>query len=80
MSQKLSDHTRIIFLVDPEVFSSADLTGSFRLSFHVPWCLRRVQQPDDIAALTLFLASDASRFITGQVIVADGGVMIADPF
>jgi NAD(P)-dependent dehydrogenase (short-subunit alcohol dehydrogenase family) len=32
-------------------------------------------QPEDIAALALFLASDAARFITGEDVVADGGRM-----
>lgn len=32
-------------------------------------------QPEDIAALARFLASDAARFITGEDIVADGGRM-----
>jgi NAD(P)-dependent dehydrogenase (short-subunit alcohol dehydrogenase family) len=30
--------------------------------------------PDDIAMVALFLASDESRMITGQTIMADGGV------
>ncbi|MEH3106861.1 MAG: SDR family oxidoreductase [Sphingomonas fennica] len=34
-----------------------------------------VGAPGDIAALALFLASDAARFITGEDIVADGGRM-----
>lgn len=41
--------------------------------------LGRIGDPDDIAEVALFLASPASRFITGQVIVADGGLTITDP-
>jgi 3-oxoacyl-[acyl-carrier protein] reductase len=35
--------------------------------------MRRIGEPQDIANATLFLASEESNFITGQVIVADGG-------
>jgi NAD(P)-dependent dehydrogenase (short-subunit alcohol dehydrogenase family) len=39
--------------------------------------LRRLGQPRDIGGVAVFLASEAGSFITGQVIVADGGVTIA---
>ncbi|HVX22901.1 MAG TPA: SDR family oxidoreductase [Acidimicrobiales bacterium] len=41
------------------------------LAQHVP--LRRLGEPVDIAAAALFLASDAASWITGQVLVVDGG-------
>ncbi len=36
--------------------------------------LRRWSQPEDIADVIVFLASDAARFITGETISADGGM------
>jgi NAD(P)-dependent dehydrogenase (short-subunit alcohol dehydrogenase family) len=35
--------------------------------------LRRIGEPDDIAKVALFLVSDAADWITGQVLVVDGG-------
>jgi NAD(P)-dependent dehydrogenase (short-subunit alcohol dehydrogenase family) len=43
-----------------------------RLTAHNP--LRRLGQVDDIARIALFLASDASAYISGAVIPADGGL------
>jgi 7-alpha-hydroxysteroid dehydrogenase len=36
--------------------------------------LRRIGDPDDIAATVLFLASPAGGYITGKVIEVDGGL------
>jgi NAD(P)-dependent dehydrogenase (short-subunit alcohol dehydrogenase family) len=38
--------------------------------------LRRIGSPEEIGAVAAFLASGAASFITGQIIVADGGVTI----
>ena len=35
---------------------------------------RRVSTPEEVADAVVFLASDASRPITGEVISADGGI------
>lgn len=39
----------------------------------------RIGEPDDIAKAALFLASDASSFITGDTLVADGGELLGGP-
>jgi 3-oxoacyl-[acyl-carrier protein] reductase len=36
----------------------------------------RLGEPEDIADVILFLASEAARYITGQVIVVDGGLLV----
>jgi len=38
--------------------------------------LRRIGEPIDIAGAAVFLASGASTFMTGQVLVVDGGVTV----
>ncbi len=38
--------------------------------------MRRLGQPEDVANVALFLASDLSAYVTGQVIGVDGGMII----
>ncbi len=39
--------------------------------------LQRMGTPDDVAKVALFLASDAADYMTGSIIVVDGGVLLA---
>lgn len=39
--------------------------------------VRRIGEPEDIAGVAVFLATDASAYVTGQTLVADGGETIS---
>jgi NAD(P)-dependent dehydrogenase (short-subunit alcohol dehydrogenase family) len=45
--------------------------GEERIAAQIP--LRRLGLPDDVATAALFLASEASSWVTGQTFVVDGG-------
>lgn len=44
-----------------------------RSNFQSQQPIQRLGQPGDIAGMALHLASDESSFLTGQVLVIDGG-------
>ena len=50
-----------------------DLVGDNREKMARGVPLKRIGEPIDIARTALFLASDASSYITGQELVVDGG-------
>ena len=41
--------------------------------------LGRFGEPEEVASVAVFLASDASSFVTGATILADGGVVARGP-
>jgi 3-oxoacyl-[acyl-carrier protein] reductase len=38
--------------------------------------LKRASKPEEIAGVVTFLASDKANYITGQVLVVDGGMVM----
>jgi 3-oxoacyl-[acyl-carrier protein] reductase len=61
-------------------FIETDMTGGLKdearndVLKQIP--LNRFGQPDDIADAVLFLAGPAARYITGQVLAVDGGMVM----
>jgi 3-oxoacyl-[acyl-carrier protein] reductase len=61
-------------------FIASDMTDAIpedakaKMTERIP--LKRIGQPADVAEAVLFLASDGSAYITGQVLAVDGGMFI----
>jgi 3-oxoacyl-[acyl-carrier protein] reductase len=48
--------------------------GAEQASSFIP--MGRIGEPEDVADVILFLASPAARYVTGQTIVVDGGLLV----
>lgn len=55
---------------------SLDTKESFREALMAATPLRRLARPEDVAGPVLFLASELSGFMTGQVLLVDGGLVM----
>lgn len=62
-------------MVETEGTHTAGFIGSdFQTEIVKTTPLGRIGQPDDIADVAVFLASDDSRWLTGEILLASGGV------
>jgi 3-oxoacyl-[acyl-carrier protein] reductase len=59
-----------------ETDMTASLPDAARASLLEDIALGRLGRPQDVAGTVLFLASDLAQYITGQVLVVDGGMVI----
>ena len=64
-------------IVETEGAHTAGIIGSdFEHTAVAQTPLGRIGQPDDIASVIAFLASDESRWITGAILPVDGGAKL----
>ena len=56
--------------------ASSTTREDFREAIVAATPLRRIARPEDVAGPVLFLASDWSGFMTGQVLFVDGGLVM----
>ena len=55
---------------------TAAMTPEARAAMSAGIPLERLGTPDDIAGMVAVLASDLTRYVTGQVFVVDGGLVM----
>lgn len=68
-----------VLSVSPGTFETpmGDLEGEAAAKFAIDGALKRVGQPEEIAKLIAFIASDDASYLTGTDILCDGGAIAA---
>lgn len=79
VARELASRGVLVNLVAPgyiDTDMTADLPEAARESLLQQIALGRLGRPDDIAGVVRFLAGPAAAYMTGQVLVVDGGMVI----
>lgn len=64
------------YIRTPMMFAATDTETESDADYLKEIPMRRIAEPEEVASLVLFLASDEARFITGQEHIIDGGATI----
>ena len=81
LAMELGPHGITVNCVQPGAIETGMTTPMFEINpdaktyYSSRSALGRIGQPEDIADVMVFIASDDARFLTGQGILVDGGVM-----
>ena len=79
LAKELASRNILVNVIAPG-FIKTDMTKVFgeearkQMEAQIP--LGFLGEPEDVAGIVLFLCSDLSRYVTGQVMVVDGGLMM----
>ncbi len=78
LAREVAPHIRVNILAPGfiETAFGEEADEGFRREVIARTPLGRWGQPEDVAGAAVFLASDASRFMTGQVVMVNGGVVM----
>ncbi len=74
LAKELGSRGVLVNAIAPGLIATDMTEGMDSDAINIP--LGRMGQPEDVAAAVLFLSSDLSRYMTGQVMVVDGGLYI----
>jgi len=76
-AQGVRSNVLIVGGTDTDMAAAAAPTAEVRAFVESIHAMKRIAAPEEIAKAALFLASDASSFVTGTTLFVDGGVTIS---